>query len=127
MKAQIEDAIEALGYTEFSVRGMPSTEEEYIRDVKFYDGEDENEIGIEIEQPVNWTTVKAKLDEIQPSFEAKQYQEDRIFGTKSQPLKYPSLSDQLDMLWHAIDQDALDKTSDFYTTLKAVKDTHPKS
>ena len=39
---------------------------------------------------------------------------------------YPSVKDQLDMLWHAIDTGTLDKTSDFYTTLKAVKDANPK-
>jgi len=39
---------------------------------------------------------------------------------------YPSLGDQLDMLWHAIDTNSLNKTSDFYTAIKAVKDAHPK-
>ena len=40
--------------------------------------------------------------------------------------QYPSLGDQLDMLWHAIDNGTLNKTSDFYTAIKAVKDAHPK-
>jgi hypothetical protein len=40
--------------------------------------------------------------------------------------KYPSIGDQLDMLWHAIDNGTLNKTSDFYTAIKAVKDAHPK-
>jgi hypothetical protein len=40
--------------------------------------------------------------------------------------RYPSLGDQLDMLWHAIDTNSLNKTSDFYTAIKAVKDAHPK-
>lgn len=39
---------------------------------------------------------------------------------------YPPISDQLDMLWHAIDEGTLDKTSDFYQSLKAVKDSFPK-
>jgi hypothetical protein len=39
---------------------------------------------------------------------------------------YPSIGDQLDMLWHAIDNGTLNKTSDFYTAIKAVKDAHPK-
>jgi len=39
---------------------------------------------------------------------------------------YPELANQLDMLWHAIDSGTLDKTSDFYTTLKTVKDNNPK-
>ena len=40
--------------------------------------------------------------------------------------QYPSLGDQLDMLWHAIDAGTLNKTSDFYKAIKAVKDAHPK-
>ena len=40
--------------------------------------------------------------------------------------EYPELKDQLDMLWHAIDTDSLDKTSDFYKELKKVKDKYPK-
>jgi len=39
---------------------------------------------------------------------------------------YPEITDQLDMLWHAIDSGTLDKTSDFYITLKEVKDQYPK-
>jgi hypothetical protein len=42
-------------------------------------------------------------------------------------LSYPSIANQLDMLWHAIDTNSLNKTSDFYTTIKAVKDAYPKS
>ena len=44
---------------------------------------------------------------------------------------YPTIGDQLDMLWHAIDTGdwtaAKVKTTDFYTQLKAVKDANPKS
>lgn len=40
--------------------------------------------------------------------------------------EYPAIGEQLDMLWHAIDSGTLDKTSDFYTTLKKVKDDNPK-
>jgi len=40
---------------------------------------------------------------------------------------YPTIGDQLDMLWHAIDNGTLNKTSDFYTAIKAVKDEIPKS
>lgn len=40
--------------------------------------------------------------------------------------EYPSITDQLDMLWHAINTNSLDKTSSFYTTLKEIKDKYPK-
>ena len=49
---------------------------------------------------------------------------------RARSLAYPSLGDQLDMLWHAIDTGdwtaAKVKTTDFYTQLKAVKDANPK-
>ena len=43
-------------------------------------------------------------------------------------LAYPSIGDQLDMLWHAIDADTTLKSdyADFHTALKAVKDANPK-
>ena len=45
-------------------------------------------------------------------------------------IAYPSIGDQLDMLWHAIDTGdwtaAKVKTTEFYTALKAVKTAHPK-
>ena len=42
---------------------------------------------------------------------------------------YPSIGDQLDMLWHSIDKDPELKTKyfDFYEAIKAVKVKHPKS
>ena len=40
--------------------------------------------------------------------------------------EYPTIGDQLDMLFHAIDAGKVDKTSDFYKSLKAVKDKYPK-
>jgi hypothetical protein len=40
---------------------------------------------------------------------------------------YPYIGDQLDMIWHAIDNGTpLDQTSTFYQTIKQVKDTYPK-
>lgn len=40
--------------------------------------------------------------------------------------KYPQLSEQLDMLWHSIEQGSLNKDSEFYKAIKAVKDEFPK-
>jgi hypothetical protein len=63
--------------------------------------------------------IDAEVIRLQAEYDALQYQRDR------EP-DYPNLAEQFDLLWHAIDADTLDKTSDFYTTLKAVKDAHPK-
>jgi len=54
---------------------------------------------------------------VQAEYTAQEYQRLR---------NYPKIGDQLDMLWHAIDNGTLNKTSDFYTAIKAVKDAHPK-
>tara|TARA_R100001480_G_scaffold76420_1_gene86559 strand:- start:144 stop:467 length:324 start_codon:yes stop_codon:yes gene_type:complete len=42
---------------------------------------------------------------------------------------YPPIGDQLDMLWHSIDQDAELKSKyfDFYEAIKAVKVKYPKN
>lgn len=73
-------------------------------------------------QPANiptLTEVEAEIARLQTEYAAKEYQRLRA-------KQYPSIADQLDMLWHAIDTNTLDKNSDFYTTLKTVKDTYTK-
>lgn len=42
--------------------------------------------------------------------------------------EYPTVREQLDMLWHAIDadEDLKVKFADFYNHIKAVKDNNPK-
>ena len=69
--------------------------------------------------PVTEEQIATELARLQADYEAKEYQRKRV-------LEYPSIGDQLDMLWHAIDNGTLNKTSDFYTAIKAVKDAHPK-
>ena len=61
--------------------------------------------------------IEDEIVRLQAEYEAKEYQRLR---------QYPPIGDQLDMLWHAIDNGTLNKTSDFYTAIKAVKDAHPK-
>jgi len=63
--------------------------------------------------------INNEIVRLQAESDAIQYQRDR----KEQ---YPDIGDQLDMLWHAIDTGTLDQTSEFYTTLKEVKDNNPK-
>ena len=46
--------------------------------------------------PISKADIEAKMVEVQADYDAKQYQRDRV---------YPSIGDQLDMLWHSIDQD----------------------
>ena len=41
--------------------------------------------------------------------------------------EYPPIKDQLDALWHAMDQGTLPKAEPFYSSIKTVKETYPKS
>ena len=49
--------------------------------------------------------------------------------TEKRKASYPSLEEQFDLLWHAIDadEDLKVKFADFYNAAKAVKEAHPKS
>jgi len=42
-------------------------------------------------------------------------------------LSYPSLGEQFDMLWHAMDSGEIPHATNFYNRIKAVKDQYPKS
>jgi len=63
--------------------------------------------------------ITAEVTRLQAEYDSNQYQRDRAKD-------YAPIADQLDMLWHAIDQGIDLKQSDFYTGNKAVKDAHPK-
>jgi len=63
--------------------------------------------------------VDAEISRLQAEYDSNQYQRDRAKD-------YAPLADQLDMLWHAIDQGIDLKQSDFYIGNKAVKDARPK-
>ena len=39
---------------------------------------------------------------------------------------YPAIAEQLDKLYHDIDEGKVDKTGEFYKAIKAVKDANPK-
>jgi len=69
--------------------------------------------------PITVADIEAKMVEVQAEYDAKQYQRDRV---------YPSIGDQLDMLWHTMDNNSelQHKFYDFYQTIKKVKVAHPK-
>ena len=72
--------------------------------------------------PIPKADIEAKMVEVQAEYDANQYQRDRATA-------YPSIGDQLDMLWHTIDKDILlqKRYFDFYQTIKQVKVKYPKT
>ena len=86
-----------------------------------YLGEDLNSIQwLNETTPISKADIEAKMVELQADYDAKQYQRDRV---------YPSIGDQLDMLWHSIDQDPALKSKyfSFYEAIKSVKVKNPKN
>ncbi len=86
-------------------------------------GNDVNNITWHDGNPTSITNdaILAKQTELQAAYDAKAYARTRASA-------YPSIGDQLDMLWHAIDDNSTLKTryADFHTAIKAVKDANPK-
>mgnify|MGYP003151260967 CR=1 FL=1 len=64
--------------------------------------------------------ILAKQAELQADYDAKQYQRDRI--KKPEAGGYPSIGDQMDMMWH----DKKDGTTTWEDAVQAIKDANPK-
>ena len=69
--------------------------------------------------PIPKADIEAKMNEIGTESNYAQQRKNA----------YPAIGDQLDMLWHSIDQDAelKQKYFDFYQAIKSVKVKYPKN
>jgi hypothetical protein len=72
--------------------------------------------------PISKADIEAKMNEMANEPEQSAYAEQRRNA-------YPPIGDQLDMLWHSIDQNAelKQKYFDFYEAIKQVKVKYPKN
>ena len=72
--------------------------------------------------PIPVANIEAKMNEMANEPEQSNYAQQRKNA-------YPEIGDQLDMLWHSIDQDAelKQKYFDFYQAIKSVKVKYPKN
>ena len=72
--------------------------------------------------PISKADIEAKMNEMANEPEQSDYAQQRRNA-------YPEIGDQLDMLWHSIDQDEELKTKyfNFYQAIKSVKIKHPKN
>ena len=71
--------------------------------------------------PIPKTDIEAKMNQMANEPEQSNYAQQRRNA-------YPNIGDQLDMLWHSIDQDPQLKSKyfNFYEAIKAVKVKYPK-
>lgn len=57
----------------------------------------------------------------------KEIQEElKVAYKQARKKEYPSIGDQLDMLWHAMDKGEIPKAQKWFEAIKAVKESHPK-
>ena len=72
--------------------------------------------------PIPKADIETKMAEMANEPEQSNYAQQRRNA-------YPEIGDQLDMLWHSIDQDPQLKSKyfDFYEAIKAVKVKYPKN
>ena len=70
-------------------------------------------------QPSN-SAITTKMAELETEWNVSEK------ARASRFIAYPDIKEQLDKLFHDIDEGKLDKTGTFYTALKAVKDANPK-
>ena len=63
-----------------------------------------------------WAEITAELDDMKAEY---------VSYAGKRKRKYPSWQDQVDQLWHDIDDGKLDKTGTWYKAVKAIKDANP--
>ena len=79
--ANVAEALQELGMTEWVLRGEPTTEDEFNTMFAKVTGSDSNGSAIESSDPAdfgtNWTAVKAKMDEIDAAAPMKELRRQR--------------------------------------------------
>jgi len=63
-----------------------------------------------------WDEIKAEWDDMKAEWDS--------YASKRKR-EYPSWQEQIDQLWHDIDEGKLDKTGTWYKAVKAIKDANP--
>jgi len=98
---------------EYVMNGTPTSESEWVSNVKFISGSDANGTAIFSDtQAYSWSEVSAELTALQTAYDNNEYQRDRAE-------EYPSIVDQLDDIYH-------NGVDGWKATIKTVKDKFPK-
>ena len=71
------------------------------------------------ETPISDSDINAKVTELKNDWDNKAYQ-------RSREAEYPKIGDQLDKLFHDINNGSLTTSGDFYTAINAIKTKYPK-
>jgi hypothetical protein len=117
LKPNIAETIKELDKSNFTIIGEePTNETEFAERVTFYTDSKAKTVK---EKPVTWTQVQTKYNEMMVAYNNNDYARQRVKF-------YDTVKNQLDKLFHDIDEGKLDKTGSFYSGIKEVKDKYPK-
>lgn len=119
----MRNEIDALYYT---IKAMRALVPDAKINIAFKNTGEFDYSGISIENGHEMPTEEQILNKIDELYDADILYANNTKYQKDRQKEYPPIGDQLDMLWHAIDDNSLDKNSNFYLTLKQVKDNYPK-
>jgi len=117
------------------------SEVDFLNDVKLQDDGDGvayiKEWNLDIAKPtqeqLDDLETEAQALQEKAEYDANEYQRDnepeQSAYAQARKNAYPEIGDQLDMLWHSIDQDPQLKSKyfEFYEAIKAIKVKHPKN
>lgn len=116
---KISNALNKLEITEWSLKGEPTNEEEFLNLFVKYVGVDSNNHAIESTNPldfgVTWTEIQNTIVELDAEYEATEYQRQR-------EVAYPTIQQQLDMQYW----DKVNGTTTWQDAINAVKAEYPK-
>jgi hypothetical protein len=95
----------------------------------FYLYDNDNNVHSEGQCPDGMETLQVHSDlnlGLGPVPDTMNYVSETIPNSILRKQAYPSIGDQLDMLWHAMNDGTLPKVTGFYDPIKTIKDNIPK-
>ena len=72
------------------------------------------------------TTSKPTYDELKLECDRVEIEWNNTEYQRLRKPEYPRIEDQLDMLWHAMEDGTLPKVQSFYDAIQTIKDKYPK-
>ena len=75
---------------------------------------------------LKWPNENKPSQELLDTLVQDEIRSRKILNLDKRKSEYPDLAEQLDMLWHAMNDGLLPNDNKFYEAIKAVKDNNPK-
>jgi len=84
----------------------------------------EEQILLVLEERIDNFSIKKTYSDGSFFIETSLSPEVEYYGKRK--IEYPSIEEQLDMMWHSMDEDETKRIEPFYSFIKSIKDKYPK-